>query len=119
MFPKNRNYLRRERKDAILQRVQFAGAQNSHVPRFPATEAELLVPSQVRVQMTQDPRWLHLNRSHIGDRLHVQIMFSEFVPNIVVFGQDDHLYHDIGFLLRTQATIQRVQFTDGEESLEK
>lgn len=116
LFP-HRSYLGREGENTILERVQLARAQYSHVSRLAAAQSEFLVAAQVSVQVAQHAGRLHLNWRHLSNRLHVQIVFSEFIANVVVFSQNNHLYDNIGFLLRTQSPIQRIQFTDSEETL--
>lgn len=49
----------------------------------------------------------------------MQIVFGEFILDVIVLCQNDHLNDDIGLLLSTQSTIQRVQFTDSEETLKR
>lgn len=112
-------YLRRKRKDAILQRVQLARAQYTNIARFAAAEAELLVASQISIQVAQHPGRLHLNGCHLSDRLHMEVMLGEFIANVIVLGQNDHLDDHVGFLLGAQPPIQRIQLADGQKSLRK
>lgn len=111
-------YLGREGKDAIFERVQFTGAQDAHIPRFTAAESELLVASQVRVQMAEHSCRLHFNWRHFSNRLHVQVVLGQLIADVVVLGQNDHLDDNVGLLLGAQTPIQRIQFTNGQESLE-
>lgn len=69
--------------------------------------------------MAEHSSRLHLDWRHFSDRLHVQIVFGEFILDVIVLCQNDHLNDDIGLLLSTQSTIQRVQFTDSEETLKR
>lgn len=110
-------YLWREGEYAILQRVQLAGAQDAHVPRFAATQAELLVASQISIQVAKYACGLHLDGRHLSDCLHVQVVFGQLVADVIVLGQNHHLHDHVGLLLRPQATIQGVQLAHCQESL--
>lgn len=69
-------YLRSEGKDAILERVQLAGAENAHVARLATAEAKLLVAAEVGVEMAEDTCRLNLDRSYVGDRLDVNAVLG-------------------------------------------
>lgn len=69
-------YLRSEGKDAILERVQLAGAENAHVARLATAEAKLLVAAEVGVEMAEDTRRLNLDRSYVGDCLDVNAVLG-------------------------------------------
>lgn len=93
--PSSTIYLRRERENAILQRVEFTGAEDADIARLAAGESELFVSSKVRVKMTQHTSWLNFNRRHFGDRLNVKSVVSEFISNFIIIGYDDHLHDDL------------------------
>lgn len=69
--------------------------------------------------MAEHSSRLHFDRRHFSDRLHMQIVLRELILDVIVLCQNNHLNDDIGFFLSTQATIQRVQFTDSEEALKR
>lgn len=67
--------------------------------------------------MAQDAGWLHLNGGHLGDRLDMQIMLGQLVPDLVILGNDHHLDDNVGLLLCAQTAIKRIQLANGQKTL--
>lgn len=110
-------YLRSEGEDAILERVQLAGTEDTNVAGLTTAKAELLIPSQIGVQVAENSSRLDFDRGNFGDGLHVNAMLGQLVLDVAVFRQDHHLDYHVRFLLRAQSTIQRIQFTNRQKSL--
>lgn len=89
-------YLRRESENSILQRVQLARAEYTHVSRLSAGEAELLVATEIRVQMAQNSSRLNFDGRYFSDSLNVKTVVEELVPDLVVVGDDNNLNNDLG-----------------------
>lgn len=85
--------------------------------------------------MAENASGLDLDRRHLSDGLHVEAVVGEFVTDFVVISNDHDLDDDlwdgefqskfkfeqipthIRLLLSPEASVERIQFTDGEEAL--
>ena len=60
---------------------------------------------------------LHFDRCDLLQCLHVNVMLYELRLDLLVLGENDHLYDHVRLLVGTEATIQRIQFAGCDEAL--
>jgi hypothetical protein len=75
--------------------------------------------TQESVQVRKHTGGLYLDRLNVSNRLNMKVHRLEFILYGGILSENDNLDDNVRLLLRAQAPVERVKFTDGHERLEK